>query len=64
MLLRKVVILIGALTFLSACDEPKSKAYDGPHGAGRMVDNPDVESWPTCSDGAQHPDCSYAPEGY
>lgn len=64
MSLRKSLLLLGALTLMAACDEPKSKAYDGPHGVGALVDNPDVESWPTCSDGAKRPDCSFAPEGY
>lgn len=42
--------------------------YIGCHGAGCLVDNPDKaddpNNWPLCSDGARHPDCSYAPEGY
>lgn len=64
---RLTLLLIGTLAILTACAEPehKSKGYDGPHGIGALVDDPDdVSNWPTCSDGAQHPDCSYAPEGY
>lgn len=63
--MRGSLVLVGLLTLLSACDTPQPSGYDGPHGVGAIVDNPDdVSNWPTCSDGAQHPDCSYAPEGY
>ena len=42
-----------------------NRPYDGCNGIGCAVDNPDdPENWPLCSDGARHPDCSYAPEGY
>lgn len=51
---------------LTACDDSGS-GYDGCHGAGCLVDDPDSDdpnNWPLCSDGARHPDCSYAPLGY
>lgn len=59
------IVLVGALALLAACDTPEPSGYDGPNGVGAIVDNPDdVANWPTCSDGAKHPDCSYAPNGY
>lgn len=62
---------------LAACDTPDDKGAvlagsaeqdTGAHGVGLLVDNPDessdVDDWPVCSDGAQHPDCRDAPLGY
>lgn len=46
-------------------EKPSNRGYDGCNGIGCAVDKPDdPEKWPLCSDGARHPDCSYAPEGY
>lgn len=71
----KSILPILLLAALSACgDDPgavmagNASNYTGPHGIGILVDNPNesrnVDDWPTCSDGAQHPDCRDAPLGY
>jgi hypothetical protein len=59
----KTIASMLLLLALAAC--ASSTAYeDGCHGVGCLVDDPDnPETWPMCSDGARHPDCSYAPEG-
>lgn len=62
-------VSVTVLLALAACDTPDDKSqYTGAHGVGLLVDNPDessdVNDWPVCSDGAQHPDCRDAPEGY
>ncbi|RJL20898.1 hypothetical protein [Paracoccus siganidrum] len=58
-----LLIMLLAIAPLAACDD--SSDYDGCHGAGCLVDNPDdPNNWPICSDGAQRQDCRDAPLGY
>lgn len=66
----KLLVLVCTMVVLTGCgvEDPSSGGYTGAHGVGVLVDNPDespnVENWPMCSDGARHPDCRDAPEGY
>ncbi|GEK70404.1 hypothetical protein JWJ88_15270 [Paracoccus methylovorus] len=60
-----LLVLLLAIGPLAACDDSGSDGYTGGHGVGLLVDDPDdPNNWPLCSDGARHPDCSYAPLGY
>lgn len=71
------IIALAATIGLSACDDipDSSSGYDGCHGVGCLVDDPDTtldptldpgdpQYWPICSDGVRYPDCSFAPDGY
>ncbi|GEK70205.1 hypothetical protein SAMN04244567_04110 [Paracoccus pantotrophus] len=61
-----LLIVLLAIAPLAACDESSGyDDYDGCHGVGCLVDNPDdPDNWPICSDGAQRQDCRNAPLGY